>query len=83
MHTHYDSLTKVNQMTLNVWLTFAWNGLLAIRGADGYPGNYPHSVTRVAKSQTGTRESRSKAFHIATCMVLQLRIINALVIVSI
>jgi hypothetical protein len=36
-------------------------------------------ITQVAKLQTGTLESRSKAVQVATCIVLQLRL-NASVI---
>jgi cell division inhibitor SulA len=46
----------------------------------GTPGTRLHSITWVAKSQTDARESSSKAAHVATCMVLQLRLVNASVI---
>jgi hypothetical protein len=31
------------------------------KGVNGYTGTRPYRITRVAKSQTGTRESSSKA----------------------
>jgi hypothetical protein len=50
------------------------------RGVNGYADTRPHRTSRVAKLRTGTREYISKAVHIATCMVTQLRLINASVI---
>ena len=56
------------------------NGSFNDSGVNGYPGTLPHRITQVAKSRTGTHESSSKAVHVATCVVPQLRLINAPVI---
>jgi hypothetical protein len=51
-----------------------------IWGVNGYLGTRLHRIIQVTKLRMATHESSSKVVHIATCMVPQLRLINAWVI---